>query len=169
MNYFELFGIPVSFNPNLQELKKKYYKLSFTHHPDHQADQENALEKSSELNKAYNTLINENARFAYILTLHDAMPDEGKAQLPQDFLMEMMDLNENLMDLQMDPDQDKIKSLKNEVEQIESTLKKEIESIIRSYDPNTISNEEMKALVDYYMKHKYLLRIKQNLLTFANT
>lgn len=169
MSYFELFNIPISFKPDLADLKKKYYKLSFSHHPDHQDNQDEALEKSSELNKAYNTLIDANKRFAYILTLHNAMPEEGKAQIPQDFLMEMMDLNENLMELEMEPDKEKKENLTKEVEKIEADLYSEIEPFIENYVYETITDDVLKKLVDYYMKQKYLLRIKQNLLTFATT
>ncbi|MBK9736926.1 MAG: hypothetical protein IPO92_19020 [Saprospiraceae bacterium] len=33
--YFTLFGIPASFSPDLGHLKKQYYKLSRSYHPDY--------------------------------------------------------------------------------------------------------------------------------------
>ncbi|HMG16271.1 MAG TPA: Fe-S protein assembly co-chaperone HscB, partial [Saprospiraceae bacterium] len=169
MNYFELFGLIPSFKPDLARLKKSYYKLSFQFHPDHQAstdhiDQDELLAQFSYLNKAYNTLKDENKLFEYILQLHDVMPEEGKAQIPQEFLMEMMDLNEELMELEFETDIEKVRLLTLQVESLGESLYKQIENIINEYEMETITIDSLNKLVDYYMKKKYLLRIKQNLL-----
>ncbi|MCX6298040.1 MAG: hypothetical protein NTY72_02940 [Bacteroidetes bacterium] len=34
MNYFELYQIPVSFQPDLLAVKKRFYQLSREYHPD---------------------------------------------------------------------------------------------------------------------------------------
>ncbi len=58
MNHFELFDIPVSLLPDTQELKSKFYALSRKYHPDfytqeNEFEQSEALEKSSQVNKAF--------------------------------------------------------------------------------------------------------------------
>ena len=57
MNYFELFEMPVRLQVDQQELKKRYLVLARKYHPDFFAHsgteaQEEALERTAELNKA---------------------------------------------------------------------------------------------------------------------
>jgi molecular chaperone HscB len=172
MNYFELFDIPISFFPEISELKKKYHKLSFEFHPDFHRTvseeiEEKILDKSTEINEAYLSLLDENKRFEYILSLLKALPEEGKAQIPQEFLMEMMDLNEELMELKFEPDEIKQKELAEKISDIQNKLYSEIEPIMKSFDFQTISIQHQNLLVDFLMKKKYLLRLKQNLFNFA--
>src|SRR3954451_15689096 len=103
MNYFELYSLPVSFLPVQQQLKQKFYELSRKYHPDfytqeNESEQSEALEVSSQLNKAYKVLLNPDETIKYILQLKGLLEEEEKHQLPPDFLMEMMELNEQLTD-----------------------------------------------------------------------
>ena len=41
-------------------------------------------------------------RMRYILELEGSLGEEGQNQIPQDFLMEMMEINEALMELEFD-------------------------------------------------------------------
>eukprot|EP01037_Dinobryon_pediforme_P000940 gene940-947_t len=105
MNYFEFYGIPESFAPDTALLKKKFYELSKKYHPDFYANEDEAkqqeiLELSTLNNKAYQTLSDPNKRLEYILSLHELLKEGAKPQLPADFLMEMMDINERLMDVE---------------------------------------------------------------------
>ena len=50
MNYFELFDIPVSLQPNRQLIKQKFYELSRKYHPDFYT-QENDAEQAEDLEK----------------------------------------------------------------------------------------------------------------------
>ena len=58
MNYFELFDIPVSLNIDKAAITKKYVELQKKYHPDFftqenaAMNKEEALEKSSAINKA---------------------------------------------------------------------------------------------------------------------
>src|ERR1700744_989440 len=103
INYFEFYAIPESFNPDQAALKKKFYELSKQYHPDFfanedEAKQQEILELSTLNNKTYQTLSDPAKRLDYILRLHNLVADGAKPQLPADFLMEMMDINERLME-----------------------------------------------------------------------
>src|ERR1700712_951777 len=103
MNYFDFYGIPESFNPDQTALKKKFYQLSKQYHPDFYANegdekQQEILELSTLNNKAYQALSDPNKVLEYILRLHELVSEGAKPQLPGDFLMEMMDINERLME-----------------------------------------------------------------------
>src|SRR5471030_3363301 len=104
MNYFDFYGIPESFTPDTPLLKKKFYELSKEYHPDFFANEEDAkqqeiLELSTLNNKAYQTLSDPYKRLEYILRTHELLLEGAKPQLPSDFLMEMMDINERLMEV----------------------------------------------------------------------
>ena len=109
MNYYEFFELPVTLHLDTRKLRTSYLANSRRYHPDFytlqdEAARQEALEKSTLNNEAYNTLRKPDTRLRYFLQLHDALPEEGQAKLPQDFLMDMMDVNESLMELQMDYD-----------------------------------------------------------------
>src|ERR1700744_6359589 len=104
MNYFEFYGLSESFTLDDAIVKKKFYQLSKEYHPDFYANEDDAkqqeiLELSTLINKAYQTLLSPARRLEYILKLHDLISEGAKPQLPADFLMEMMDINERLMEV----------------------------------------------------------------------
>ena len=174
MNYFELFEIPIGFFPDLQVLKRKYHQLSFKFHPDFNTtvtgkDDADILEKSTEINEAYQTLSDDDKRFAYILKLLHALPEEGQASLPKEFLMEMLELNEELMNLQFDPNQVAQEKLLLKIQTIEDELLSNIKSDMISFEIATVNPEIVRKFTEFYLKKKYLLRLKQNLYTFASS
>ena len=77
MNYFQLFDIEVSFDVDLNHLSQTYQTLQKTVHPDRFAhassqDQLLAVQKSAEINDAYQTLKQPLKRAEHILTLRGA-------------------------------------------------------------------------------------------------
>ncbi len=166
MNYFQFYNIPISFKIDEAGLKKTFLQNSKKYHPDfftleNQADQDEALRLSTLNNDAYKVLRNFGSRIRYILELKGVLAEEGQNKLPQEFLMDMMDINEAIMDLQMDYDTD----LKNEViakiDSFEHDLIVSIED-----DISTFENQEdfdYSRIKNFYLKKKYLKRIKDNL------
>jgi molecular chaperone HscB len=103
----------------------------------------------------------------YILKQHDVIGKEGKNKLDQMFLMEMMDINEALMELQMDFDQSAFEKVISEIKAIESELYGEVEVAMRGYDQDK-GVGKLEIIAKYYLKKKYLLRIKDNLDKFVD-
>jgi molecular chaperone HscB len=164
MNYFELFNIPVSLHPDQQLLKQKFYELSRKFHPDfftqeNEWEQAEALEKSSQVNKAYKTLTNRDETIKYVLQLKGKLETDEKYQLPPAFLMEMLELNEELQEAKSGDDQAKLSSLKASLLQLEDELFKPVETIVMEYNDNSITNEELGLIKEYYFKKKYIDRI----------
>lgn len=156
MNYFELFDIPVSLKVDKSKLAKKYFELQKKYHPDFftQAGEEGqatALEKSSSINKALKLLQNQDETIKYVLELKGLLAADEKYQLPQDFLMEMMDLNENLS-----------ADSATAINEIETDLYDEVKDIIEGYNETT-SNEVLLKVKAYYFKKKYVQRILERL------
>lgn len=171
MNYFEFYGIPESFNPDEALLKKKFYELSKRYHPDFYANeddekQQEILELSTINNKAYNILSNPAKRLEYILQLYNLLADGDKYQLSPNFLMEMMEINENLMEADS-PEQ--VASIKAQIADTETQLNSELLILTSKYAKagNDEKQTILKAIKDIYYRQKYLLRIKDTLATFA--
>src|ERR1700744_4949692 len=136
MNYFEFYGIPESFKLDEGLIKRKFYELSKEYHPDFHANeddeaQQEILELSTLNNKAYQTLSSPAKRLEYILKLHDLVSEGAKPQLPADFLMEMMDINERLMEID---DSAQLAHLTNEVLAVEDDIQAKLEKATAGYD-----------------------------------
>ena len=157
MNYFELFELPISIQIDKTKLAQKYFELQKKYHPDFFAngtehEQQEALEISSQLNKALKTFKNEDQTIKYVLQLKSQLEEEEKYQLPPAFLMEMMELNEELS-------ADSAK----QIQELETALYNEVAPIIENYHDATVSTAALLKLKEYYFKKKYLQRILDRL------
>lgn len=171
MNYFEFYGIKESFSPDVEKLKEKFYELSKRYHPDFYANedevkQQEILELSTINNKAWQTLSDPYKRLEYILKTHDLLQEGAKPQLPADFLMEMMDINERLMEVD---DAAQLADLTGEVLAVEDDIKQKIAHATDGYDnlDDTAKESRLNDVAGCYYRQKYLLRIKESLNTFA--
>jgi molecular chaperone HscB len=172
MNYFEFYDMPESFTLDETLIKKQFYKLSKAYHPDFYANEDEAkqqeiLELSTLNNKAYQTLSNPAKRLEYILRLHNLVSEGAKPQLPADFLMEMMDINERLMEVN---DAHELGSITGEVLAVEGDINEKLESLTADYImlDDTAKESRLNQIADIYYRQKYLLRIKESLDTFAS-
>src|ERR1700748_3531924 len=172
MNYFEFYGLSESFTLDDAIVKKKFYQLSKEYHPDFYANEDDArqqeiLELSTLNNKAYQTLSSPARRLEYILKLHGLVSEGAKPQLPADFLMEMMDINERLMEIDST---DELAALTAEVLAVESDMNEELEKLTDGYTHlnDTAKESRLNDIAGIYYRQKYLLRIKESLDTFAS-
>ena len=173
MNYFEFYDIPVSFKIDESVLKKKYLMKSKKFHPDFYTNesaskQEEIMQLSTLNNQSYLTLKDFDARMKYILELNGILSKNDKSALPQSFLMEMMDLNEALFDLEMDFDDKKLNQAKNDLEDFEKSLESEISSLLETIENKGLNDDILEKIKNYYLKRRYLLRIKKNLNKFVS-
>ena len=171
INYFDFYGIPESFHPDLAFLKKKFYELSKEFHPDFYANendekQQEILELSTINNKAWQTLSDPARRVEYILRQHELLVDGAKPALPADFLMEMMDINERLMEVD---DADQLAVINSEVLAADGDINQKLHHLTAGYAQldDTAKESRLNEILDIYYRQKYLLRIKESLNTFA--
>ena len=172
MNYFEFYGINESFTPDAALLKKKFYELSKKYHPDFYANegdakQQEILELSTLNNKAYQTLLDPFKCLEYILRLHELLKEGAKPQLPSDFLMEMMDLNERLMEVD---NAQELGHITAEVLAVEGDIEDKLNHATSGYAQldDTAKESKLNEIADCYFRQKYLLRIRESLNTFAS-
>ena len=164
MNYFELFDIPASITIDEGAVQKKYFELQKKYHPDFfsNADEDEKtamLEKSSMINKGYNTFKNEDETIKYFLQLKGLLGDDEKYELPPDFLMEMMELNEAIMDI----DDSSLEEMETKISQLQKHLYSQVQNIIEYYNENNTTAAQLLQVKDYYFKKKYLNRILERL------
>ncbi len=164
MNYFELFEIPVSLLPDEKMVKRKFYELSRKYHPDFytntsQTEQAQALETSSAINKAYKIFQNRDETIKYVLQQKGFLIEEEKYKLPPHFLMEMLELNEQLTDAKMEEDEAAAKAVHQQIKNKETEIYEPVKNSIEYYKEGATTEEELLQVKDYYYKKKYLTRI----------
>ena len=173
MNYFELYDLPLSFQIDNASVKKKFYELSKRFHPDfyvNESDEKQTeiLELSTLNNKAYQVLSNPLKRIEYVLSLNNMLADGDKYVLPQDFLMDMMDVNEALMEMEFDHDELKLAEQSGQIDAMEMALFDELKSSTDEFDAKAGADAESILLIikDIWYRQKYLLRIRESLNKF---
>ena len=103
-NYFEIFGLPIEFNVDSDQLAERYRELQKELHPDRFAsstDQEKRLSMqwSALVNTARETLRAPLPRAIYMLELRGLTVDHNP-RLPPEFLMQQIELREELEELE---------------------------------------------------------------------
>lgn len=170
MDYFEFYGLPLSFFPDQAVVKQRFYALSKKYHPDFyinksEVEQEQALELSTLNNKAFQVLKDPKKTLKYILELKELIAEGDHYTLPQSFLMEMMDLNEAIMDLQFDANSQKLAEINAQLQSIEQKLNTELETYTQDFESASADQQDASLLKikDIYYRNKYLQRIEERL------
>jgi len=101
-NHFELLGLAPAFALETGQLDRSYREIQSKIHPDrfaHAGDAERraSMQWSTQVNEAYRTLKSPVQRAKYLLELNGVdVAFESNTAMPADFLMEQMELRENL-------------------------------------------------------------------------
>jgi len=174
MTYFEFYGLPQTLNLDEGLLRRLFYQKSKEHHPDVHTLADNDtqarnLDIASFNNDAYRTLSNPTLRLKYVLQLQGLLGDEKQQpKIPADFLMEMMELNEILAELEFEPNLEKLKKVTQDVDILEQTLDNQVNTQLHYWSIETNQPGDLEKLQDYFLKKRYLLRIRENLSKFAS-
>ena len=160
MNYFELFSLPERPIIDRSVLSKKFFELQRKFHPDYHTDdteneQLDILELSSAVNKAYAIFKDDQKTIAYYLQTKGFLEEEEKYNLPADFLMEMMEVNELL-------DDGEIAKVKALITDTEAQMDLQFHQIVANLS-GKIAQAEVLKIKDYYFRKKYLRRILDRL------
>ena len=159
MNYYELFGLEEAPTVDKKNISKKYIELQKKFHPDfytneNEADKEFAMEQSAAINKGYKIFTDKDNTIEYFLKLKGTITADEKFNLPPDFLIEMMEMNEGF---------DDNKEIEKEIEEFENDLEKQIAPLIDSKNTIELNGTHLQDLKTYYYKKKYLKRILDRL------
>lgn len=193
MNYFELYEIPVRLQIDPSVIKPKYYELSRKFHPDFfgnasEEKQSEVLEKSSLVNKAFKVFNDPNEIIKYVLHIKGLLEDEEKYTLPSDFLMNIMELNEQLEEAGLKTEvgeifeeypessqdmteigihhrvkdgkaQARVSKLKSIISNFQNEIYEPVKQIVEHYQEGITTEKELLQVKEYYYKEKYLNRI----------
>jgi molecular chaperone HscB len=158
MNYFELFELEISPVIDKSLLSKKYLQLQKRFHPDNYSlsdenEQTLSLEMSSLINKAFAVFKDDIKTIGYFLEIKGLISEDEKYQLPSAFLMEMMEVNEQIDDGNF---------VASSVDNIQHGLDHEIRFLMQK-NASDFSDDELLKIKEFYYKKKYLKRILDRL------
>ena len=122
MDYFTLFGLPESFQLDVNQLAARYQDLQRQFHPDKyasrpQAEQLAAVQQSATINQGWQTLRHPLSRAEYLLSLHGFdLASEQHTVRDTAFLMEQLELREELDDIEQQRDESRLSSFSGRVD-----------------------------------------------------
>lgn len=160
LNYFELFSLPTSFSINLSGLSQTYRELQKQYHPDNFAMQDDAtrlqaMQKSTEVNDAFQTLKDSCLRAQYLLKLK-GMDIELEQRTLQDteFLMQQMQWREQIESFSED-DEEEMEAFAEQIKGLVKGLEKQIE--------DSFHTDELAETANLIRKLKFMLKLQVEL------
>ena len=162
-DYYQLFGIPRTFNLSLDELQKRFYELSRQLHPDRfmqrpETERQQALDKSSELNDAYRTLKDPIKRAQYLLREEGFDIGEQRSKdVPPELLEEVFELNMALEEMREGDDSARRQLVEAEQNftNMMSAADRQLESLFGKYDQSA-SRETLSEIRGVLTRRKYI-------------
>src|SRR5262245_61166144 len=158
-NHFELFGLPAVFSLDQDMLEKAYRDIQSQVHPDrfaHAGDAERraSLQWTTRVNEAYRTLKSPVQRAKHLLELHGVdVAFETNTAMPPDFLMQQMELREQLEEAKDSSSLDKLRTeLSGTRKGLESEIAREIDS-----------KKNYKGAADLVRKLQFLHRLDEEI------
>jgi len=124
LNYFQLFGLPLAYALDADELMRRYRELQKTAHPDryaHGGESERlmAVSEAARINDAFQTLRDPVKRARYLLELHGGEWQNEQTLADTAFLMEQIELREALEEAVDAHDVDALEQFCDQVKQQE--------------------------------------------------
>jgi molecular chaperone HscB len=162
MNFFSYFGLPVSLEIDQAQLRKAFYAKSREVHPDLIGNTDEMIAAVN--NQAFKVLSEEESRFKHVLEIFGQASAENEP-LPQEFLLEMMEMNEEIMEVE---DQANAQVVLEKVQSFEDQLNQDIAHLRQIWptDPSQVS-AALTQINLFVIKKRYLLRMRENLSKFA--
>lgn len=156
-NYFEIFGIAESFQPDMENVSRLYRELQKTVHPDRFAsgtEQQRrlAMQQTSLLNQAFQTLKDPVARAQYLLRLKGLdMNNETDTTMDAAFLMEQMEFREAIAEVR-DKD-DPLAELDKMTADLKGKIQSQMDVFSRQYQ-----NHELEQARESVRKMQFLFK-----------
>lgn len=161
-NFFELFGLPTSFEINIPELTSHYREMQRAVHPDKytnasDAEKRLSMQMAARVNEGYKILKDPLARSRYLLGLMGIELNDAETSLDHMFLMEQMELREQLGDLlgSNDPEAE-LQTFKKHLSIRINEILGHISEMFEQGDA-----ENLQQVVDYTKKLQFFRRLEE--------
>ena len=152
-NHFELFGLSPAFALDKELLEKAYRDIQSQVHPDRYAQSGDAerrasLQWTTRVNEAYRTLRNPVQRAKHLLELHGIdVAFETNTQMPTAFLLQQLDLREELDRASAKKDAALLDTLRSRLSSEKKQLEKSIETLIDGKKDYAGAADEVRKLM----------------------
>lgn len=160
MDYFTLFGLPASYTLSLDPLAARYQDLQRQYHPDKfangsAAEQLAAVQQSATINQAWQTLRHPLTRAEYLLSLHGFdLASEQHTVRDTAFLMEQLELREELDEIGKAQDEARLESFIKRVKALFDTR--------HQLMVEQLNNEAWDAAADTVRKLRFLDKLRSS-------
>ena len=161
-NYFEIFGLPVSFEVDTNILSTRYRDLQKAVHPDRFAnasDQERrlAVQQAAHVNEALRVLKSPLERAKYMLSLRGIhLDEETDTRMDPAFLMQQMELRESLESVRFG--NDPVSALSALLKQIETDMNDMIGELGQLFEQT--SDEANRKARDTVRKMQFMHKLR---------
>ncbi len=166
-DYFQLLGIAEAYHLDAANLRKQFLQKSRESHPDFftlatAEVQQQALAQNALVNQAWQWLSDPHLRLQYLLTHYGILSpgDQTNYQLSPDFLMQVMDLNEQLTDSSQNQQHDAAAAAAQEMRLAREA---QIDQLMHQFDAASDTAARKNILMQVlplYLECKYLRRLK---------
>lgn len=171
VDYFAVLGFLPDYELDADVLRRAFFAKQRETHPDrygHLAGLalDEQIQLAAQINEAYRVLQDPVRRLEHLLAIrrHALGVAEHQHPLPPDFLMEMMDLNEEVEKLETHPDATHANYLKTNVEQQITAIRTQTAALLAP-ETNPVALEKAQTGLE---KLRYLLRLRESLAKFAS-
>ena len=162
-NFFELFGLPVSYTIDNTALRERYRELQRSVHPDRyasasQQEQRLAMQGSTFINEAFETLKDPLGRAQYMLRLLGGdIGSDNETIKDTAFLMEQLELREALSEIRSRPDP--LDAIANLLDTVTGKLNRVIREMASDFE--NPSDDKLEAIREEVRKMQFLRKLHQ--------
>ena len=163
--HFDILGLPRRYHLRPEEIEDRYHAAAREHHPDRHMKSDTATRVSSalrtaQLTEAYRTLKDPVRRAEYLLKLGGIVISDERSghKVNPEFLHEILELREGLMEARMEGDEARIAALGSEVRERQARVLVDIDRGFVRYDAgeHTVLGDIADALVALRYYRRFL-------------
>lgn len=173
-NYFSLLGLAVSFDVDKTLLNHNYHEIQKSIHPDNFAnaaavERRLSVQKAAQINDALETLKNPLRRSIYLLSLYGVELSDNDGSVDPAFLMEQMELRENLSEVGSKDDplaelDDILDDVNSRIKQLMNVLADLFDKLLSNDDQEQGNEQLLKETKDRVLKMQFLNRLQEECL-----
>jgi molecular chaperone HscB len=171
-SFFEILGVPRHYHLDPSALEQRFHDESRRLHPDRHARADgptrvkNAL-AAAQLNEAYRTLREPIRRAEYLLKLEGIDVGDEKKTVAGEFLVEIMELREGLMDARLEQDVGRVRSLATDVRVRQATIRATLDAEFSRYEEG--ERGVLPAIAEALVADRYFRRFLDEVEAFEDT